>query len=71
MPTRDGLVEPDIVINGRALTVAECLAVRVAVGNFRIALADPGFRAGVGEALAGNYDHHLERVEQTMRTKAH
>ncbi len=61
-----GWVEPDIVINGRALTFAECMSVRVAVSSFRISLSDPVFRAGVGEPLAGNYDHHLAHVEQTM-----
>ena len=66
MPTRDGLTEPDIVINGRALSFAECMAVRVAIGNFRIMLSDPEFRAGVGETLAHNYDHHLQQVEKTM-----
>lgn len=69
MPTDDnsGLVEPDILVNGRALTFAECLSVRVAIGNFRIILSDPVFRQGVGEPLARNYDHHLASVEQTMR----
>lgn len=68
MPTdnESGLVEPDIIVNGRALTFAECMAVRVAVGNFRIWLSDPEMRAGLGEPLAGNYDHHLANVEQTM-----
>lgn len=68
MPTdkASGLVEPDITVNGRALTFAECMAVRVAVGSFRISLTDPEMRAGIGEPLAGNYDHHLATVERTM-----
>jgi len=68
MPTdkQSGLVEPDIVVNGRALTFAECMSVRVAIGSFRITLSDPEFRAGIGEQLAGNYDRHLSAVEQTM-----
>jgi len=65
-----GLVEPDIVVNGRALTFAECMAVRVAVGTFRISLTDPEMRAGIGEPLAGNYDHHLANVERTMLRKS-
>lgn len=64
-----GLVEPDIIINGRALTFAECMAVRVAVSSFRLSLTDRDMRAGIGEPLAGNYDHHLARVEQTMLRK--
>lgn len=61
-----GLVEPDIVINGRALTFAECMTVRVAVSSFRIWLSEPENREGLGEPLAGNYDHHAAAVEQTM-----
>jgi hypothetical protein len=61
-----GLVEPDIIINGRALTVAECMTVRVAVSSFRIWLADPLNRQGIGQPLAGNYDRHAASVEQTM-----
>lgn len=69
MPTHkaSGLVEPDIVVNRRRLTFAECLAVRVAVGNFRIQLTDKRFRRGLGEPLARQYDQQLEIVEHTMR----
>jgi len=63
-----GLVEPDLIVNGRALTFAECMSVRVAVGNMRIMLQDAEHRRGIGEQLATNYDHHLARVEQTMLT---
>jgi hypothetical protein len=71
MPTdkESGLVEPEIIVNGRALTFVECMAVRVAVSSMRISLSDPAFRSGVGEPLAGNYDHHLANVEQTMLEK--
>jgi hypothetical protein len=71
MPTdeKSGLVEPDIIVNGRALSFAESMAVRVAVSSMRISLSDPAFRSGVGEPLAGNYDRHLARVEQTMFRK--
>jgi hypothetical protein len=61
-----GLVEPDIIINGRALLFGECMAVRVAVSNFRIFLTDPETRAGIGEPLASNYDALLANVERTM-----
>jgi hypothetical protein len=64
--TATGWVEPDILVNGRALTFAECMAVRVAIGNFRLMLSDPEMRAGIGEPLATNYDAHLAAVEQTM-----
>jgi hypothetical protein len=61
-----GLVEPDIIVNGRALTFAECMAVRVAISTFRITLREPEIRRGVGEPLASNYDAHLATVERTM-----
>lgn len=61
-----GLTEPDIVINGRALTFAECMTVRVALSNFRIWLSDPESRAGIGEPLAGNYARHASTVVLTM-----
>ena len=67
MPTLDGLVEPEIVINGHALTFGESMAVRVAVSTFRIQLASPAFSKGVGQPLASNYDHHLANVEALMR----
>ena len=60
-----GWVEPDIIVNGRALTFAECMSVRVADSSMRISLAAPTLRAGLGE-LAANYDHHLANVELTM-----
>lgn len=61
-----GLVEPDIVINGRALTFVQCMAVRVAIGSFRLSLHEASFRAGIGHALAENYDAHLAAVERVM-----
>jgi hypothetical protein len=64
--TATGWVEPDILVNGRALTFAECMAVRVAIGNFRLALNDPEMRQGIGVPLADNYDAHLAAVERTM-----
>jgi hypothetical protein len=68
MPKDDdsGWVEPDILVNGRALTFAECMAVRVAVSSFRITLTASSVRRGLGEGLAKGYDRHLASVEQTM-----
>jgi len=60
-----GWVEPDITINGRTLSFAEAMAVRVAIGSFRISLSDPEMRRQLGP-LATNYDHHLAAVEYTM-----
>lgn len=68
MPTdRESLlIEPDIIVNGRALTFAECMAVRVAVSSFRMSLTSGTLRAGLGAGLADGYDHHLAEVERTM-----
>ncbi len=68
MPTDDttGLVEPDITVNGHALSFAECMTLRVALGSFRISLSDATMRTGLGEPLATNYGTHASRVEQLM-----
>jgi hypothetical protein len=72
MPTDEdsGWVEPDIIVNGVALSFVECMAVRVAIGSFRIALTAPRFRQGLGDSLAAGYDRHLANVEQMMLQKA-
>lgn len=61
-----GMMEADIIINGRLLTFAESLTLRVAIGNFRIMLADQHFRQGVGEPLALNYAAHIHAIERTI-----
>lgn len=67
MPTdkESGMVEPSIIVNGRALTFAECMSVRVAISSFRLQLSAPSMTDALGQ-LATNYDHHLANVEQTM-----
>ncbi len=61
-----GWVEPDIIINGQPLTFAECMALRVAVGNFRLQLCAVSMREGIGERLAAGSDHQLMIVERIM-----
>jgi hypothetical protein len=61
-----GFREPEITVNGRALSFAESMTVRVALGSFRIGLSDAAMRQGIGEPLATNYDTHAARVEQLM-----
>jgi len=61
-----GWVEPDIIVNGRALTFAECLTLRVAVSQFGLWLTAPKVRAELGLALAAGYRHHLQKIEQAM-----
>ena len=72
MPTdkETGWVEPDIIVNGRALTFAECMVLRVAVSSFRMSLSAPSIRSGLGEPLAENYDRYLAHVEMVMLRKA-
>jgi hypothetical protein len=60
-----GMIEPDITVNGRALTFAESMAVRVAISGYRLWLNDGVIRQQLGQ-LAANYDHHLAAVERTM-----
>lgn len=68
MPTdkESGWTEPDITINGRTLTFAECMCVRVAVSSFRLSLSSQSMRQGIGSDLADGYDRHLVNVEHTM-----
>lgn len=61
-----GLTEADITINGRLLSFAESMSVRVAIGSFRLSLTDHEMRRGLGARLAHNYDHHLEAVERLI-----
>lgn len=66
MPKDNGVVEPDITINGQGLTFSQSMAVRVAIGNMRIWLADPAYRARLGARLADNYDARLIETERLM-----
>ena len=61
-----GWVEPDIIVNGRALSFAECMCVRVAISSFRISLTAEQMRDGLGHKMADGYDFHLASVERTM-----
>lgn len=61
-----GWVEPDITINGRQLTFAEAMAVRVAVSSFRMFACNPA--NGLGKELAAGYDRQLASVEDAMRS---
>ena len=66
MPELDGLIEPNITINGVPLTFAEALTLRVAIGNFAISLSDPTFRRDVGEVLARNYAERLDAIQRLI-----
>ncbi len=61
-----GWIEADIVINGRRLTFAESMAVRVAVSSFLMFVSEPGTRKRLGGVAAG-YEAQLVAVEQNLR----
>jgi hypothetical protein len=63
-----GWIEADITINGRALTFAESMTLRVAIGSFRLSLSNPEMRSGLGPQLAENYDHHCASIEDAIRS---
>ena len=65
--TETGWTEPTITINGRQLSFAEAMTVRVAVSSFRLFVAEPSNREGLGPGLAQNYDLRLAAVERYMR----
>lgn len=54
-------MEPTIIVNGRVLTDAQAMAVRVAVSNFHMETADPEFRAELGP-ISGAYHARLGEV---------
>lgn len=68
MPTDDesGMVGPSIVINGRLLTSAEAITLRLAIGNFRLWLAGIGVRDQLGNSLAAGYERYAANVERLM-----
>jgi len=60
--------EPDVTINGVALSAEESQAVCVVVARFRHELTNPAKRREVGSRLAEGYASSLERVAEQMRT---
>jgi hypothetical protein len=56
------LDSPTYVINGKTLTFAQGLCIHVAIQNFLMDLADPEFRAALGEELASSYAARLREV---------
>jgi len=72
MSVRDaatGMLEATIVINGRTLTFAESMTLRVAISNFLLMLGDQEFRNALGP-IGEHYDHHLTQIEQYLRNKS-
>ena len=61
-----GWTEAAVVINGRQLSFAESMTLRVAVSSMRISLQSDVMRQGLGEGLADGYDVHLRRIEQLI-----
>ena len=67
---RTGWSEADITVNGRKLTFSESMAVRVAVGSFRMFVCDKENAEALGLRLAEGYDAALSRVEACMMEKS-
>lgn len=61
-----GWVEPTVVINGRELSFAEAMALRVAVQTFALQLSSPVMRDGLAQ-LGRHYQQHLTSIERMMR----
>lgn len=56
-----GWVEATIVINGKQLSFAEAMTVRVAVNMFQMQLSDDDFKSSMGAVGAG-YSQNLQSV---------
>lgn len=60
-----GWQEPSVTINGKELSYAEAMVVRVAVTSFRMAIAEDSLQIALGP-LAHGYDFHLRVVERLL-----
>ncbi|MGH9900213.1 MAG: hypothetical protein ACRD68_00045 [Pyrinomonadaceae bacterium] len=58
--------EPEIAIEGTALSVGQSMAVRVAVSSFLLELQDEEMARGLGEKLADGYRARLTEVARLM-----
>jgi hypothetical protein len=61
------LSEPSIIINGRVLSEAQAMTLRVAVGNFLITLREESFMRELG-AIGPHYRDRLIEIERLMLT---
>ena len=61
-----GWVEADVTINGKALSFAESMTLRVAVNSFQMWCAHGENREGLGTRLADNYDRHAGEIMRAM-----
>lgn len=57
--------EPAITINGHALTIAQAMAVRVAVSNFLLELSDPENLEALGP-IGPEYQRRLVEITKIM-----
>jgi hypothetical protein len=57
--------EPRITVNGKPLTVAQAMTVRVAVGNFLLELQDANFVRDLGE-IGPLYRRRLIEISELM-----
>ena len=59
--------EPRVELNGRILSDAEVMTLRVAIESFAISLIMNGLGEDeIGKEVAQNYLHHLKRLREYM-----
>ena len=69
MPAREPS-EPEITINGRRLTTAEAMTVRVALETLAFSVADDGLGEDeTGRAIAAGYLRAIESIRADMYAK--
>lgn len=61
-PKFDGMVEPDIVINGTALSFGQAMTVRVAIENFALFIS--GLSAEERTAVFDNYMARINEIRE-------
>lgn len=69
MPKFEDMTEPDVTINGVALTFGQSMALRVAVSNFVMTLQDDPDALGTdkhGRIMTENYSKRLTEVLKLM-----
>lgn len=60
-----GWREATVTINGRTLTSAESMTLRVAITSFRISLSASGTATELGD-IGVNYDRHARSIEDML-----
>jgi hypothetical protein len=61
-----GWTEADITINGKHLSFAESMALRVAVSSYLMFVCEPASAKDLGEDLAKGYARQLSSVQDAL-----